>query len=156
MSILRRLAPYFAYLYVSVVGLTSRLRWLGSEHLDAARRLRGPVIYAFWHQRQVFFTWTHRRSHAKVLVSRSADGEIIAQTMRLSGIGACRGSSSRGAAAAARELLAAAREAMLKIAEEAANDPDLVKGAPYTTPVRRLDEAGAARNPDLRWTPAGE
>jgi len=47
-------------------------------------------------------------------------------------------------------------DAMLAIAEEAAEQPDLVKGAPYTTPVRRLDEAGAARNPDLRWQPSGE
>ncbi len=47
-------------------------------------------------------------------------------------------------------------DVMLTIAEEAAADPDMVKGAPYTTPVRRLDEAGAARNPDLRWKPAGE
>jgi len=43
-------------------------------------------------------------------------------------------------------------DALLAIAEEAQRDPELVKGAPYTTPVRRLDEAGAARNPDLRWT----
>jgi glycine dehydrogenase subunit 2 len=47
-------------------------------------------------------------------------------------------------------------EALLAIAEEAATDPELVIGAPYTTPVRRLDEAGAARNPDLAWRPAGE
>ena len=47
-------------------------------------------------------------------------------------------------------------EVMLAIAEESASDPELVKGAPYTTPVRRLDEAGAARNPDLRWKPSGE
>ena len=47
-------------------------------------------------------------------------------------------------------------DAMLAIADEAAMDPELVKGSPYTTPVRRLDEAGAARNPDLRWTPSGE
>jgi glycine dehydrogenase subunit 2 len=47
-------------------------------------------------------------------------------------------------------------DAMLAIAEEAVTDPELVKGAPYTTPVRRLDEAGAARNPNLRWTPPGE
>jgi glycine dehydrogenase subunit 2 len=44
-------------------------------------------------------------------------------------------------------------EAMIAIALEAASDPELVKGAPYTTPVRRLDEAGAARNPDLRYRP---
>jgi glycine dehydrogenase subunit 2 len=47
-------------------------------------------------------------------------------------------------------------EVMLTIAEEAAASPEMVKGAPYTTPVRRLDEAGAARNPDLRWKPAGK
>lgn len=110
MSILRRLAPYFAYLYVSFVGLTSRVRWLGLEHLAAARKAKGPVIYAFWHQRQVFFTWVHRGAHAKILVSRSRDGEIIAQTMRLSRMQACRGSSSRGAATAARELLDALGE----------------------------------------------
>jgi lysophospholipid acyltransferase (LPLAT)-like uncharacterized protein len=107
---LRFFAPYFAYLYVSVVGLTSRVRWLGAEHLAAARRVKGPVVYAFWHQRQIFFTWTHRGAHLKVLVSRSADGEIIAQAMRLSRIDACRGSSSRGAATAARELLEALTE----------------------------------------------
>ncbi|MDZ4169455.1 MAG: aminomethyl-transferring glycine dehydrogenase subunit GcvPB [Coriobacteriia bacterium] len=44
-------------------------------------------------------------------------------------------------------------EALIAIAGEAGSDPDLVKGAPYTTPVRRLDEARAARTPDLRWRP---
>lgn len=108
MSILRFLAPYLIYLYVTFVGLTSRIRWLGLEHLAAARRVKGPIIYAFWHQRQVFFTWTHRGANAHILVSRSADGELIAETMRLSRIGVCRGSSSRGAAAGAREMIEAA------------------------------------------------
>lgn len=44
-------------------------------------------------------------------------------------------------------------DAMIAIAQEAADDPDTVKGAPYTTCVARLDEAGAARNPDVRWSP---
>src|SRR5262249_10006358 len=35
--------------------------------------------------------------------------------------------------------------AMQAIAAEARSDPDLVKHAPYTTPVRRLDEVKAAR-----------
>ena len=45
-------------------------------------------------------------------------------------------------------------EAMQAIAEEASRDPELVKQAPYSTPVRRLDEAGAARKPMLRWEAA--
>jgi glycine cleavage system P protein (glycine dehydrogenase) subunit 2 len=46
-------------------------------------------------------------------------------------------------------------EAMKSIAEEAASTPDVVKHAPHTTKVSRLDEVGAARKPILRWTPAG-
>lgn len=41
-------------------------------------------------------------------------------------------------------------EVMLGIAETAANDPDAIRRAPTTTPVGRLDEAAAARRPDLR------
>jgi glycine cleavage system P protein (glycine dehydrogenase) subunit 2 len=44
-------------------------------------------------------------------------------------------------------------EAMLAIAREAKDEPDLVKSAPHSTPVSRLDEARAARKPVLRWTP---
>ncbi len=39
------------------------------------------------------------------------------------------------------------------ILEEAAQDPSIAQNAPYTTPVRRLDEAGAAKRPVVRWTP---
>jgi len=46
-------------------------------------------------------------------------------------------------------------DAMKSIAKEAAETPDLVKSAPHTTRVRRLDEVGAARRPVLRWKPNG-
>jgi glycine dehydrogenase subunit 2 len=42
-------------------------------------------------------------------------------------------------------------EAMIAIAQEAQANPQLVKTAPHTTPVGRLDEARAARKPVLRW-----
>jgi glycine dehydrogenase subunit 2 len=44
-------------------------------------------------------------------------------------------------------------DAMLEIAREAKENPELVKNAPHSTPVRRLDEARAARKPVLRWEP---
>jgi glycine dehydrogenase subunit 2 len=50
-----------------------------------------------------------------------------------------------------KETLDAFIEAMLEIAEEAVSEPDLLLQAPHTTPVSRLDEARAARQPDLRW-----
>lgn len=102
---IRGLIPYLAYGFVSIVGWTSRLRWEGLEHLEALRASGRPSIYTFWHQRQVAFTYTHRGEPVRVFVSRSADGELIARTMALSGIPSVRGSSSRGAARAAREAL---------------------------------------------------
>lgn len=43
--------------------------------------------------------------------------------------------------------------AMRKILEESESNPALVQTAPHTTPVRRLDEVTAARQPILKWTP---
>ncbi|MEX0710307.1 MAG: aminomethyl-transferring glycine dehydrogenase subunit GcvPB [Chloroflexota bacterium] len=48
------------------------------------------------------------------------------------------------------ETLDAFVEIMHDIAEQAAVDPDALRRAPHTTPVGRLDEAAAARRPDLR------
>jgi len=49
--------------------------------------------------------------------------------------------------------------AMRTIAREAIEDPEIILSAPHTTPVGRVDEARAARQPDLRWrrapSPAG-
>ena len=45
-------------------------------------------------------------------------------------------------------------EVMLKIADEVEKDAGVVKGAPHTTPVRRLDEVAASRKPNVRWKPA--
>jgi len=42
-------------------------------------------------------------------------------------------------------------DAMLAIAEEAATNPELVKTAPHSTRVSRLDDVTAARKPVLRW-----
>jgi glycine dehydrogenase subunit 2 len=49
------------------------------------------------------------------------------------------------------ETLDAFADALITIAGEAAETPDVVKAAPHTAPVRRLDEATAARHPNLRW-----
>ncbi|HXG68022.1 MAG TPA: aminomethyl-transferring glycine dehydrogenase subunit GcvPB, partial [Blastocatellia bacterium] len=44
-------------------------------------------------------------------------------------------------------------EAMRAIDAEAAEDPDILRNAPHTTRVGRLDEVAAARKPVLRWRP---
>ena len=64
----------------------------------------------------------------------------------------------------AKETLDAFADALLRIAEEAASDPQLLKDAPHRRPVKRLDEVKAAKraivkygfeeHPDLRGGPS--
>jgi glycine dehydrogenase subunit 2 len=46
-------------------------------------------------------------------------------------------------------------DAMLQIAEEAKSDPEFVKNAPYATPIRRLDDAKASRELNVRYRAGG-
>ena len=50
-----------------------------------------------------------------------------------------------------REELDLLIDALKQIAQEAAENPDLVRTAPHTTRIQRLDETAAARKPVLRW-----
>ena len=52
-----------------------------------------------------------------------------------------------------KESLDAFIAAMTRIAQEVLEDPEVVTTAPHNTPVSKLDEATAARNPRLRWRP---
>ncbi len=54
----------------------------------------------------------------------------------------------------AKEHLDAFADAIETILEEAESDPAIAQNAPYTTPVRRLDEVGATRKPRIRQSAA--
>ena len=51
------------------------------------------------------------------------------------------------------ETLDAFADALIAVAREAHEDPELLTTAPHDAPVRRLDETTAARKPDLHWQP---
>lgn len=51
-----------------------------------------------------------------------------------------------------KEMLDGFVEAMTAIRREAEEDPERLRGAPWTQPVRRLDEVRAARHLDLAWS----
>ena len=53
-----------------------------------------------------------------------------------------------------REELDRYVDALIAIREEANRDANLLKQAPFTTPVRRLDDVKAARELNLTWTAA--
>jgi len=140
--VLRRLVPYLAYSYVTLVGWTNRLTVVNGGVPKGLHAKGRRFVYAFWHQRQVFFTWTHRDIDAAVLVSRSKDGEMIAETMRLSRIAAVRGSSSRGGAAAAKEMVDILRSGL-----DVGITPDGPRG-----PARKVKD-GALRVAQLSGAP---
>jgi glycine dehydrogenase subunit 2 len=50
-----------------------------------------------------------------------------------------------------KQTLDAFIEAMKEIARDAEENPEALHSAPHNTPVKRLDDVRAARNPDLRW-----
>jgi glycine dehydrogenase subunit 2 len=49
-----------------------------------------------------------------------------------------------------RETLDRFADVIAEVLKEAHDDPEVARNAPYTTPVRRLDEAAAARRPIVR------
>ncbi len=55
-----------------------------------------------------------------------------------------------------KETLDAFCDAMIAIAEEAETDPELVKNAPHSTVVGRLDETAAVKQLDVRWRNVGD
>jgi hypothetical protein len=69
-----------------------------------------PVIYVFWHAGLLALTFTHRDRGSAVLISRHADGELIARTIEHLGFVTARGSSTRGGGRGLLELVSRAAE----------------------------------------------
>lgn len=70
----------------------------------------GQFIYTLWHGRLLPLGYLYKQQGVATLVSRSGDGEYIAQLLQRWGFATqARGSSSRGGSEALRELVKAAR-----------------------------------------------
>ncbi len=95
----RSAAPAIAPAIIKLLCGTLKIRWLGAEPTDPPVELRTPFIYAFWHQRLLLFSYTHRFHGIPILISRHADGELIARIAERLGFRTVRGSSTRGGAA---------------------------------------------------------
>lgn len=89
---------------------TARFEVEGQERLDAFLDRGQPVIFCLWHGRLLPLTYHHRGGRIATLISRSADGEYIAQVVQGWGYTPVRGSSSRGGGAALKELVRWARK----------------------------------------------
>jgi len=64
-----------------------------------------PIIAAFWHQRLLMMPFLPRRGKVGMLISQHRDGEFIARAVKLFGVDAVRGSTTRGGLSALRGMI---------------------------------------------------
>lgn len=103
--LLLNVAPLLASWIIRLLRRLIRVDFLGEEYLRALWQQGQPVILAFWHDQLLLMVQGYRGPGAKILISASKDGELIARTMRHFGQGAVRGSSNRGGRQAFKALL---------------------------------------------------
>jgi len=103
-------APPLASWIIRLIHRLLRIEFL-DEQIPRGFWQRGEqVILAFWHDQLLLMVKGYRGPGARILISPSQDGELIARTMACFGQGAVRGSSSRGGSGALRELVRLGRE----------------------------------------------
>ncbi len=104
-------SPWLIRIVAWVMGGMLRL-WLRTlrVHVRSADGRRHPpdpaaerFIYAFWHES--LLAPAKIRTRAQIMISQSADGELIAQICHRLGIGVARGSSSRDGAQGLLDML---------------------------------------------------
>jgi lysophospholipid acyltransferase (LPLAT)-like uncharacterized protein len=103
-------APLLAAGVIRLLRALMRIEFVGEKEPRSYWEREEHVILAFWHDQLLLMVTGYRGPGAKILISASKDGELIARTMRYFGQGAVRGSSTRGGRAAFKELLALAKE----------------------------------------------
>jgi lysophospholipid acyltransferase (LPLAT)-like uncharacterized protein len=108
--VLFRLAPFLAALVIRFLHRLIRVESIGEDHVRLLWNEQKLVIIAFWHDQLLLMVKGYHGPQAKILISASKDGELIARTMEHFGQGAVRGSSSRGGRAAFRAMVELARE----------------------------------------------
>ncbi len=103
----RRLAlvfgPMLGSLAVRVLALTLSIR-REEEAVRSHWRTGAPTIYTSWHGQILMMPLLYGRLKARVLASRSEDGELAARFIARFGLEVIRGSSTRGGAEALRAL----------------------------------------------------
>lgn len=99
-----KLISVLGYRFVALLGSTLRWKTEGLEHYDEIVRSGRQPVMAFWHGRILPATYYFRRRGIVVITSENFDGEWIAGIIERFGYGTARGSTSRGARRALRQL----------------------------------------------------
>lgn len=100
------LVPPCGAAIIRALGRTLRVRYEGVDIVEALYARGHRLIVAFWHAQQLMMPLACRPGmEPHILISRHRDGELIQRIVARFGFRAVRGSSTRGGAAALRELI---------------------------------------------------
>ncbi len=91
--------PRLVSLLIRMVSVTLHFEIVREPGAQSAFERARPCIFIFWHRALITAAGHFRDQSIGILISRSFDGELIAQTVERLGFNAVRGSSSRGGAA---------------------------------------------------------
>jgi hypothetical protein len=121
------LIPRLASGLLRLIHASVRVRHVHAERVESFNRDGRNYLLAFWHRYLLLMVFARYRKPILPMISRHRDGEYIALTMERFGTLSVRGSSSRGGAAALREMVEVAqRGANIAITPDGPRGPALV------------------------------
>jgi len=129
------ITKYLAYIFFSVLKMTYRYRISGDMQKDK------KCIYLLWHQNIIALLLQRTYEGVAIVISSSFDGELIAAPSRLFGYKIIRGSSSRKAVSALREMLSMSKSCSIAVT------PDGPKGPQYEIKDGAVYLAYMSKNP---------
>jgi lysophospholipid acyltransferase (LPLAT)-like uncharacterized protein len=103
-------APWLAAKLIKLIYLLLKPETVGEERQKLLWSEGRHAIVATWHDQLLLISPHYAGGSAKVLISKSRDGELIARAVSYFGVDAVRGSSNRGGRAAFRELVQLAKK----------------------------------------------
>ncbi|MBW1858969.1 MAG: lysophospholipid acyltransferase family protein [Deltaproteobacteria bacterium] len=104
--------PLFGLFGKFVIDLIFSTVRIESIDLEKARQEMesGRCVFAFWHSRMLMVSYAYEGQGAAILVSRSNDGEMMAQVLERQGHNPVRGSTSRSGVRALSRMIKAVKE----------------------------------------------
>lgn len=99
------LKPLFTYIFIRLLSLTYRYKYLNPEVLDKVKKESNSYIFSLWHQNLIGAILSQIGSPHAVIVSPSRDGELVAKTCEWMGHITARGSSSRDGQKALKKMI---------------------------------------------------
>jgi len=102
---LLHMIPQFYSLVLRFLAFTIRREVFFSDRPQKFWDRGQPIIAAFWHQRLLMMPFLPRRGKVAMLISQHRDGEFIARAVKLFGVDAVRGSTTRGGISALRGMI---------------------------------------------------